>query len=171
MKSRQILGVPVGAGTVAKLVLFPAALAGAAWLIIRAADWYAPLWQLWLLALLLVVAVLLVLPLGEAYAPDLVPAPSGRLPASDRVYSEVSRWENLLAGSGDLDRFHERVQPRLSRIAAERLHARHGIDLHADPQRAVAVLGPHLHAWLTQPLNRRLDRRQMEYIVDRIEEI
>ena len=103
-------------------------------------------------------AVLLALPLGALAllasrlprATDVVWAPQ---PA--HVATATSAQAGTLAGrlaeaAVDQDRFANRVQPRLRRLAEARLRQRHGIPDLGDP-RAREALGDELHRLLTDP--------------------
>lgn len=171
MSSRHVLGVRITGGKIVLLIVVPFLLAGLVWLVVRGVDWHASLLLLWMLAMLLVVSVLLILPLGERYEMDGTITPSGQKPSSERAFARMMLWESALATVSDPDQFNNRLRPRIAQVAAERLRARHGIDLDTEPQRAESVLGRPLYTMLTQPATERMDRRHLEFMIHRIEEI
>ncbi len=65
------------------------------------------------------------------------------------------------------------IHPLLVELVRERLRTKHGIDLDTQPAAARELLPPNLVRYLDQPAtaNRRQDRRRLEDIVHRIEEL
>ena len=171
MSSREVLGVRVTGGKIVLLIVVPFLLAGLVWQVVRGVDWHASFLLLWMLAMLLVVSVLLILPLGERYEMEGNVTPSGQKPSSERAFARVMLWESALTDVSNIDHFNKRLRPRIAQVAAERLRARHGIDLDTEPERAASVLGWPMYTMLTQPATERLDRRHLEFMIHRIEEI
>lgn len=67
----------------------------------------------------------------------------------------------------------DEIQPVLRELTAERLRARHGIDLDAEPERARAVLDPRLWTYLSRPRTdtRRRSRSALEHAIEGIESL
>jgi hypothetical protein len=92
--------------------------------------------------------------------------------------AELDRFDRLVVlGTGNEFDLHYRLRPLLRQLAADRLYARHGIELDRDPGRAGALLGDELAA-LVSP-ERKLGRRSASGIepaelardVDRLEQL
>jgi hypothetical protein len=67
----------------------------------------------------------------------------------DRPFVEVRRWEQLLElVQGDAEYFQRSVLPVIADVVEERLRTAHGITLAGDPERARAILGPRVWAFL-----------------------
>lgn len=154
-----------------RLIWLPILLAGAAWLVLRAAELTSPLWQLWLLALVFVTAVTVTVPLSSPYLEpdDMLPVHAQEF--GSRSFGSVSRWESRLAGHHDLEDFHRMVQERLVLLAAERLRLRHGIELDGDGPRARRLLGDELYRFCVQPVSRVPGHAVLERLVTGIERI
>jgi hypothetical protein len=78
-------------------------------------------------------------------------------PPRPEPLAELERIDRtlVLAASSSFD-VHHRLRPLLRQLAAERLHARHGIELDRQPERARALLGDEL--WEVVRPDRELDR-------------
>lgn len=65
------------------------------------------------------------------------------------------------------------IYPVLRELALERLQAKHGIDPESDPQSARETMHPDLVGYLAHPptTTRRQDRRRLETVIQRIEEL
>jgi hypothetical protein len=58
-------------------------------------------------------------------------------------------WTTLVsAARSSSGNFEHGVKPELERLYAVRLAERHGISLHAEPERAAALIGPELWPWI-----------------------
>jgi len=100
------------------------------------------------------------------------PSAQKRPAALERVEREVA----LALGSDFY--LHARLRPLVTRIAADRLLERRGIDLERDPERASAALEPEIWALVRpdreEPRQRdagSLDLRQLTAIVDALERV
>jgi hypothetical protein len=86
----------------------------------------------------------------------------------------VSLEERMSWGAVDRHRFDERVRPHLLRVASERVRQRHGVRLLDEPDRARAIVGDELWAFLTaspDPDGQPVNRRQLERVVRRMESL
>ena len=92
--------------------------------------------------------------------------------------AELDRFDRLVVlGTGNEFDLHYRLRPLLRQLAADRLYARHGIELDRNPERAQLLLGDELAALLDQ--DRKLGRRSASGIdpaelardVDRLEQL
>lgn len=154
-----------------RLLWLPVLVAGAVWAILGVAGWQAPLWQLWLLALVFTAATTVTVPLSSPY-----PEPDDLLPVHGRSFDErsfwtVLRWESRLSGQHDQEDFRRLVQQRIVPLAVERLRLRHGVDLATDAKRAHAILGDELYRFCTRPVTGVPHRTDLERLVTRIEGI
>jgi hypothetical protein len=78
----------------------------------------------------------------EARTPFDVPPPRAAAP---KPPAELERIDRLLVlGAANAFDAHHRVRPLLRELAAERLHARYGVDLDREPARAHELLGEDL---------------------------
>lgn len=87
--------------------------------------------------------------LVQAVREPLPPLPGARASpggnAPDRPFERIDRLEDRLSwGAGQPHHFDGGVRPVLARIAADRLHRRHGIDLARSPELARPLLGEDL---------------------------
>ena len=58
-------------------------------------------------------------------------------------------WTTLVASArSSSGNFEHGVKPELERLYAVRLAERHGVSLHAEPERAAALIGPELWPWI-----------------------
>jgi hypothetical protein len=58
-------------------------------------------------------------------------------------------WTSLVAAArSSSGSFQHAVKPELERLYAVRLADKHGISLHAEPERAAALIGPELWPWI-----------------------
>jgi hypothetical protein len=72
--------------------------------------------------------------------------------------ADLERIDRLLVlGTTNAFDAHHRVRPLLRDLATERLHARHGVDLDSDPERARELLGEEL--WEVVKADRTLGHR------------
>ncbi len=99
-------------------------------------------------------------------------------PEEQPPIAELDRFDRLVVlGTGNEFDLHYRLRPLLRQLAADRLYARHGIELDRDPERAQPLLGDELAA-LVDP-DRKLGRRSASGIdpaelardVDRLEQL
>lgn len=171
MTEETTLGLRNPKSALIRLAWLPAAIAIAAWLFLRAIEFSAPLWQLWLLALVFVTATTVTVPLSSPYLEpdDLVPVHARVFGA--RSFGSVSRWESRLAGQRDAEDFRRAVQERMVLLIAERLRLRHGVELAEDGLRARELLGEELYRYCTVPVPRVPHRVELERLVARIEGI
>ena len=65
------------------------------------------------------------------------------------------------------------IYPQIVELTQERLQSGHGIDLHAEPDRAGEVLHPELVKYLTHPPHGtgKRSRRELHTVIQRIEEL
>jgi hypothetical protein len=79
-------------------------------------------------------------------------------------------WASVVeATRGSGPAFDRVMRPALERLYAVRLAERHGVSLHAEPERAAALVGPEVWPWIdprrpntsAQPARRVLDRRAL----------
>ncbi|HTJ68397.1 MAG TPA: hypothetical protein VL551_12765 [Actinospica sp.] len=102
-------------------------------------------------------------------------------------------WTSLVAAArSSSGNFQHAVKPELERLYAVRLADKHGISLHAEPERAAALIGPELWPWIdprrspappsAKPPLQALDRRSaapqqpppdavLNALVDRLEQL
>ena len=102
-------------------------------------------------------------------------------------------WSALVAAArSDSGNFEHAVKPEIQRLYAVRLAERHGVSLHAEPERAAEIVGPHLWPWIdptrvpahpsARPAYQALDRRSaaqphpppdavLTALVDRLEQL
>lgn len=102
-------------------------------------------------------------------------------------------WTSLVAAArSDSGNFEHAVRPEIQRLYAVRLAERHGVNLHADPERAAEIVGPQLWPWIdprrppaqpsARPAHQALDRRSaaqpqpppeavLTALVDRLEQL
>jgi hypothetical protein len=102
-------------------------------------------------------------------------------------------WSSLVAAArSDSGNFEHAVKPEIQRLYAVRLAERHGVSLHADPERAAEIVGPQLWPWIdprrmpaqppARPPYQALDRRSaaqpqpppdtvLAALVDRLEQL
>jgi len=97
-------------------------------------------------------------------------------PDPPAAVGELERIDRLVVlGSGNAFDLHYRLRPLLRDLARERLHARHGIELDRDAERARPLLGEEL--WELVRPERELGRRSgpgvpppvLAQVVDRLE--
>lgn len=171
MTDKGVLGLRRPRLAAAQLVWLPLLVAGTAWLTLRSVDWEAPLWQLWLLALVIVAAATLSAPLGSPYLEqdDLLPVHAE--PGAARSFGSVTRWESRLSGQRDVEDFHRVVQQNLILVIAERLRLRHGVELAHDGPRARQLLGDELYRFCVRPVAVAPSRAELERLITRIERI
>ncbi|MEU4772307.1 hypothetical protein [Micromonospora sp. NPDC023644] len=130
-----------------------------------------------------VVALFLVRRVVAALAPPPPPRSGGRGPAADddgtwnwgardALRAAINGWERPLDWAGrDRKRFAERILPRIGELADERLRQRHGLTRESDPERARALLGDRLWAFLSTPSRRPPSPRDLAAIVAELEKI
>ena len=102
-------------------------------------------------------------------------------------------WSSLVAAArSDSGNFEHAVKPEIQRLYAVRLAERHGVSLHAEPERAAEIVGPQLWPWIdprrmpahpsARPAHQALDRRSaaqpqpppeavLTALVDRLEQL
>lgn len=102
-------------------------------------------------------------------------------------------WSSLVAAArSDSGNFEHAVRPEIQRLYAVRLAERHGVSLHAEPERAAEIVGPRLWPWIdprrppahpsARPAHQALDRRSaaqpqpppdavLTALVDRLEQL
>jgi hypothetical protein len=92
--------------------------------------------------------------------------------------AELDRFDRLVVlGTGNEFDLHYRLRPLLRQLAADRLYARHGIELDGDPDRAQELLGDELAALVSpdRKLGRRtatgIDAAELARDVDRLERL
>jgi hypothetical protein len=92
--------------------------------------------------------------------------------------AELDRFDRLVVlGTGNEFDLHYRLRPLLRQLAADRLDARHGIDLDREPERAQPLLGDELEALVSpdRELGRRtaagIDRVELARDVERLEQL
>jgi hypothetical protein len=131
-----------------------------------------------LLAVHVLVAVLIwvrspVLP--DTLRMGLQSADRGGAAGRDGLAQATQRWSRQLAWfglqTGDGEQFARTLQPRLARLAEERLRLRHGITRESDPQRARQLLGEPLWALITVPARRSPTGRELAALVKHMEAI
>lgn len=130
------------------------------------------------LALVLGLVVLLVVWTAQEQGPHLAAAtwysPTDReaVPVLALDYHMLRLRRDLRAALERNDRPDE-IYPLVVELAAERLAARHAVDLRTQPEEARRLLAPGLTAYLTNPPkgNERRSRRQLERAIQGIEEL
>jgi hypothetical protein len=91
---------------------------------------------------------------------------------SDGLRLAVGRWDTRLAWTErDPPRFASAVRPRLAEIADERLRQRHGVTRASDPGRAREIMGERLWTFLSAPLSRSPNPRDLAAVVDDMEKL
>jgi hypothetical protein len=166
IRPARIVGTVIGCVLVSLLILFG----------LHAAGYSAP-FLLVLTALLAAVTLyVLVRDVGARPLPGTLtkgPAPS-RWPASDDdgLLNAVRHWELRLDWTGrDGNRFASATQPGIVEIIDERLRVRHGVDRRTDPARARELLGPRLYAFVTEPVNRRMNGQELAVLASEMEDL
>jgi hypothetical protein len=162
-----------GAGSIWRLLWLPVVLSGALYAVLRLLGRTVAYWQLWLLALAVVLATYLVRAARGITEDDLAEAPAAdRVYIKDRPFAEVNRWEERLTwGEADAERFQRTVQRRIAELIAERLRLRHGVVLAHEPARAKDIIGAELFQLATVAVTAPLTQSDMDDVVRRIEEI
>jgi hypothetical protein len=90
----------------------------------------------------------------------------------DGVLLAISRWETQLTWSfTDVARYNRRMQPRLVDLVDERLRQRHSITMAGDPHRARQLLGEPLWTFLTGPVKRAPQPRDLDLLVEALEKL
>ncbi|GAA1872853.1 hypothetical protein [Asanoa iriomotensis] len=89
----------------------------------------------------------------------------------DALRTVVGRWERLLQRAGNDNGSARAVQRTLAEIADERLRQRHGVTRAGDPDRARALLGDPLWAYLATPPTRNLAPRDAEAYMQSLERL
>jgi hypothetical protein len=92
--------------------------------------------------------------------------------SSDGLYLATARWDTRLGWvklQRDPNQFAHTVQPRLVQIIDERLRMRHGVVRAADPDRARALLGERLWAFVSTPVGRNLTPRDLAALIGLME--
>jgi hypothetical protein len=89
----------------------------------------------------------------------------------DALRTVVGRWERLLQRAGGDNGSARAVQRTLGEIVDERLRQRHGVTRAGDPERARALLGDALWAYLATPPNRNLAPRDAAAYVQSLERL
>jgi hypothetical protein len=101
-----------------------------------------------------------------------LPPRAGADADDDGMQSTVRHWEMRLDWTGrDGNRFASATQPALVEIIDERLRVRHGIDRRIDPDRARELLGPVLHKFVTEPVNRRMSGPELAALATLMEDL
>jgi hypothetical protein len=102
-------------------------------------------------------------------------------------------WSALVAAArSSTGNFEHAVKPEIERLYAVRLAEKHGVSLHAEPERAAALVGPEVWPWIdprrvpaqppAKPPHQALDRRSaaqpppptdavLRLLVDRLEQL
>jgi hypothetical protein len=89
----------------------------------------------------------------------------------DALRTVVGRWERLLQRAGADNGSARAVQRTLAEIADERLRQRHGLTRAGDPDRARALLGEQLWAFLATPPTRNLAPRDAAAYIQSLERL
>ncbi|MEV0714360.1 hypothetical protein [Asanoa sp. NPDC050611] len=89
----------------------------------------------------------------------------------DALRTVVGRWERLLQRAGSDNGSARAVQRTLAEIADERLRQRHGLTRAGDPDRARALLGEQLWAFLATPPTRNLAPRDAAAYIQSLERL
>lgn len=155
------------------LVWFPPLLAGAVYLVQTVVGAQTRWWQLWLVALFITVAGILVRGLRVEDVDESIPVHTVRSNGLiDKPFAEVTRWENRLSwGHNDVKRFNTAVRPRIKELANERLQLRHGIDCRSHPSQARQLLGNDVFQFLNRSARSVPNPRQWSVVIHTIEEI
>ena len=152
---------------------FPLLLAAVVYLVQMLVGAQTSWWQLWLVALFVTIAGVLVRGLRVEDIDESLPthavSANGLI---DKPFADVTRWENRLSwGQNDIGRFNSAVRPRVRDLANERLRLRHGIDCRSHPGRARQLLGREVFEFLTRPAKSVPNPRQWSVVIHTIEEI
>jgi hypothetical protein len=98
------------------------------------------------------------------------PKPPTGVPDADGVFRAVRSWTYRLEWSeADAARFANIVQPQIVAIVDERLRLRHAIERRVDPDRAREVCGPELWRFVTEPVDRWIDPKDLATLVAQME--
>jgi hypothetical protein len=93
----------------------------------------------------------------------------GRPPGED---PGLERLQRLLTQHQSAHEVGDALHRRLAQLTEQRLVARHGVSLVADPERAAGLLGAELTAVVRQqPPYPRLSRHQIDVLLQRIEDL
>jgi hypothetical protein len=93
-------------------------------------------------------------------------------PWPDGVLLATSRWDTQLAWCfTDVARYNRRMQPRLADLVDERLRQRHGVTMAGEPGRARQLLGDPLWIFLTGPVKRAPQPRDLDVLVKALEKL
>jgi cell division protein FtsW (lipid II flippase) len=126
-----------------------------------------PFWWSVVIALPVGAAVMIACLLAGVFDVDWTPEPEQ---PSAGVCLQASTLADRLAGAADDQRrFATRIQPRLRRLALDRLRRKEGIDDLADPM-ARDLLGADLHDLITTPDGRLPPPKTFVAMVRRLEE-
>ena len=117
---------------------------------------------------------------GPRPLPDSLIRPSTELVSADQAGASrrdglelaTRRWETRLSFvrlHGDRRQFARTVQPKLVELIDERLRLRHGLSRATDPERARAVLGEPLWAFVTVPVRKNLSVRDLTELISLME--
>lgn len=100
------------------------------------------------------------------------PATAGPKPQEQRADLRITTLRQALAYGASDHYLAERVHTSLVDVVDDELRATHGIDRHADPDAAMAVLGPELMRFVTDPdAATTMSARSLTRMVTLIEEI
>jgi hypothetical protein len=105
-----------------------------------------------------------------------LPAPAfvreQRYLGSDGLSRAVMRWETRLEWtSTERQRFAGRVPALIGELTDERLRQRHGITRQSHPERARAICGPDLWAFIEEPIKKIPSPRELAEVVRQLEEV
>jgi hypothetical protein len=90
----------------------------------------------------------------------------------DGLVRAVQRWESRFGWTErDHVRYASAVRPRLVELVDERLRQRHGVTVRSDPQRARALVGEQLWAFLFGRVERTPSPREVAVMVGEMEKI
>jgi len=100
---------------------------------------------------------------------------AGQAGSRDGLATATARWGRELSWfglqGGDGEQFARTLQPRLARLAEERLRLRHGITVRSDPARARQLLGEQLWSLVTSRATRCPSGRELAALVKQMEAI
>lgn len=100
---------------------------------------------------------------------------AGQAGSRDGLATATARWGRELSWfglqGGDGEQFARTLQPRLARLAEERLRLRHGITVRSDPARARQLLGEPLWSLVTSRATRCPSGRELAALVKQMEAI
>lgn len=111
---------------------------------------------------------------GTRWPPPDIPDPREWAYESphDHAYAAARQWIGRLASTEhDRQAFARRGHPAMVALIDDRLRLRHGVDRQRDPQRAQALLGEQLWAFVTTPPSRQPTPYQVELIARQIEQL